>query len=37
MRIGETQLVLLTERLRPTTGAVRAGPVQRGARVIVQS
>jgi hypothetical protein len=37
MRIGETQLVLLTERLRPTTGAVRAGAVERGTRVVIES
>jgi hypothetical protein len=37
MWIGETQLDVLSERLRLTAGAVRAAAVQRGTRVVIQS
>lgn len=37
MRIDETQLDILPVRLRLTAGAVRAGAVQRGTRVVIQS
>ena len=36
MRIEETQLDILPVRLRLTAGAVRAGAVQRGTRVVIQ-
>ena len=37
VRIGETQLDVLPIRLRLAAGAVRAGAVQRGIRIVIQS